>query len=647
MGGFESLPSAIVAPNTSQILPEQVAWRGESFDDETALAIVLHDAQAAEAFTSGKNRFIDCERADNNFRAVGLPKNWPGQESQRAGLTVPVVLEAVEKLEPAIMLALFSDATPFQLSAIGPVPPPVLRAKSNLLRWGIQLSDFKEEIRKCVKSALLYGFTVGRWGWKKATKQSKKYEFATDGSGTVKKIIKDYEIAHPTFECIELRNHLGDPSLREADVRKGRMNLVQIFADASILDDLRDDPTYKNIPTREELAAILAQKSEAATDSIPGSKGMGWRDNQAAIETEIQSLDPLKAPLEILEWVTDDRVITVLQRKIVIRNDETEFGRTTLLSCAFIDVPGSMYGFGISKLLAGEQYLQSSVLNSWLDVAALGLNPAFTAEQGLQTTSQNVKVSPGKILTGPKLTPIPIPDVGPQALNILQTSENRAARRVGANGSDNMPTQALRTAKGVDSFNEGVVDKLQNFIEKFAEKVFIPTLEAFLDICHDKLQPKDIQNILTEMDGKAYEGNILDVYNSRCQIQVLASTKLAARKAAAQVAPLIMNMVMAPAVQESLAAQGMKFNFAEFLGEVVDLAGWDVNALVVPASQDDIARAMQIAAPQPSKAQIDAQAKSSDQQNILQQIEEKGMTQAGVAVVKHALKGSEGEGQPI
>jgi hypothetical protein len=443
MGGFESLPNAIIAPDTAQILPENVAWRGETFDDETALAIVLHDASTAEAFTSGKNRFIDADRADNNFRAAGLPKNWPGVESQRAGLCVPVVMEAVEKLEPAIMLALFSDQQPFQLETIGPDKPEVLRAKSKLLMWGIQLSGFKEEIRKCVKSALLYGFTVGRWGWKTSKKSDTKYEMSVDGSNTVKKLVKDYEISHPTFECIELRNHLGDPSLREADVRKGRFNLVQIFADASILDDLRKDNTYKNIPTREELALIMALKSEAATDSIAGSKSMSWRDNQAAKETDIQSLDPTKAPLEILEWVSEDRIITVLQRKIVIRNDETEFGRSDLLSCAFIDVPGAMYGFGVSKLLAGEQYLQTSVLNSWLDVEALRLNPGFTAEQGLQNTSQNVKLSPGKILTGPKLTPIPIPDVGAEALQMLQTSETRASRRVGANGSDNMPTQAF------------------------------------------------------------------------------------------------------------------------------------------------------------------------------------------------------------
>lgn len=646
MSGFENLEGAIVAP-PAELTAEQVAFRGQSLEDEAALAIVLADAVKAEAFKSGKNTNIDIERADNNFRAQGLPRNWPGADSARAGLCLPVVMEAVEKLGPAIMLALFSDQQPFLLKSIGTVPPEALRAKAALLRWSIQLAEFKEEIRKSVKSCLLYGFTVARWGWKTSKKKSTKYEMSTDGSNTVKPLIKDYEISHPTFETIELRNHLADPSLREGDPRKGRFNLVQIFVDASILDDLRGDPGYKNVPTREELAAILSQRAEPATDSMPAGKDQFWRDNQAAKPTEQQSIDPLKAPLEILEWVDNDRVITVLQRKIVIRNAATEFGRTTLLGCAFIDVPGAMYGFGVSKLLAGEQYLQTSILNAGLDVTALIVNPSFTSEQGLQSTAQNVKVSPGRIISGPKLTPIPIPNVMPQVIEVLQESENRANRRVGANGADSMPTQALRTSTGVNAFNEGVVDKLQNFIEKFCEKVFIPALEAFLDVCHNKLQPKDIQQILSEMDGKAYEGNILEVYNSRCTIEVLASTKLAARRAAAQVAPLIMNLVMAPAVQEALAAQGNKFNFAEFLDQIIDLTGWDVNSLVVPASPQEVQNMMTMAAPQAAKAQAEAGQKKQDQQNVLQQIEETGLMRAGVEVVRHTLKESAAEGQPV
>ena len=642
MSGLESLDTALQPVPLPTLTAEQTAWRGEELDDEAALGLVLADTQTAEAFIQTHNVVLDIERADNNFRAFGLPKNWPGVESQRAGLSMPIIMEFVEKLLAAIMLAFFSDPQPFLLTPTGKTTPEAARAKKNLLRWAIKESGFKEEIRKGLKSALLYGFMVARWGWRTVSRSKTEYGYAP-GTKSVTRVEKSYEVSHPTFESIDLRNVLVDPALREQDVRKARYVIAQIFPDAQTVVDLANDPAYKNVPTRDELTEILAAgNSEPTLDSMEGSKFRTWRDNQAAKETIPQSADPTKAKLEILEYVTADRVITVLQRKIVLRNAPLEFGKTTFLSCAFIDVPGAMYGFGVSKLLAGEQYLQTSTVNSWLDVVALIVNPSFTAEQGLQTTAQNVKVSPGKILTGPKLTPIQIPSVAAEALNVLQTSELRSARRVGAVSGDNLPTQALRTAEGVQSFGQDVVNKLQYFIEMFGDLVFIPALEAFLEVCKAKLEPEAINNILSEMDGKAYEGDILEFYNGTCNIEVLASTKLAARRAAANLAPLIMNLVMAPAVQQALAAQGHKFNFAEFLTEVIELTGWDVNSLIVPASQEDIQRAMVIAAPQAAKAQTDAQSKAQllDQQNQneLGQIEEKGVVQAGVAAVKHVFK---------
>jgi hypothetical protein len=645
---FDQLPTALIPEVTGRLLADQTAFEGEKQADQAALSLVLGDIQIAEAFVSSKTLTREWENADNNYRAFGLPKNWPSTESPRAGLCPPVVMEAVEKLMPTLMLAFFSDSKPFLLERMGKTTAEVARMWEHVLAWAVKESGFKEGIRQCLKSALLYGMCFARWGWKTEERKKKTYHFTQD-----RKVVKKsdpYEISHPTFENIEIRKVLVDPSLREQDCRKGRWVAAQIFTDANGLDELRNDDTYKNIPTREQLREILSAGSEPATDSMSAAKNMSWRDNQAAKETDAQSVDPLKQPLELLEYVAGDRVIVVLQRKIVIRNDFSGFDRTTFLSCAFIDVPGSMYGFGVSKLLGGEQYLQTDVLNKWLDGAALQLNPAFTAEQGLQTTSQQVKVSTGKILTGPKLTPIPVPDLGPAAMNLLQTSENRAARRVGANGGSDMPTQAMRTAEGVNAFGQDVVNKTQYFIEIFSELVFIPALEAFIDICKDRLQPEDVKRILSDADEKIYnemEQNPLAFYSAECNINVLASTKLAARRNAAQLLPLLMNLAAAPNVQDSLTAAGMKFNYKELLDEAVDLTGWDIESLITKATPEEIKRAMAIQAPQPSKAEIDAQSKQQDQQNALGQIEEAGVVKAGVKAIEMSMKHAMEEGKSI
>lgn len=646
--GFETLDTALIPEVTGRLMADQTAFENEKQADQAALSMVLGDVQLAEAFVSSKTLTREWENADLNYRAFGLPKNWPGTESPRAGLCPPVVMEAVEKLMPALMLAFFSDPKPFLLERMGKTTQAVARMWEHVLTWAIEESCFKEEIRKCLKSALLYGMCFARWGWKREERVKKTYTF--DKTRKITKGTEKYEISHPTFENIEIRKVLVDPSLREQDCRKGRFVVAQIFTDANGLDDLRDDPAYKNIPTREELRDIMSAGSEPATDSMPAAKNMSWRDNQAAKETDAQSVDPLKQPLELLEYVAGDRVIVVLQRKIVIRNDFSGFETTTFLSCAFIDVPGSFYGFGVSKLLGGEQYLQTDVLNKWLDAAALHLNPAFTSEQGLQTTSQQVKVSTGKIITGPKLTPIPVPDIGPAASNLLQQSEDRAARRVGANGGSDMPTQAMRTAQGVQSFGQDVVNKTQYFIEIFSELVFIPALLAFVDVCKDNLQPEDVQRILSAADQKSWEemkSDPLSFYCAEFNLRVLDSTKLAARRNAAQLLPMLLQLAAAPNMQDSLTAQGKKFNWAELLDEAIDLTGWDIDSLVVDATPQEIQRAMAIQSPQQAKAQIDAQSKSQDQQNTLQAIEATGIQKAGVKVVEHVLKSSQDTGTSL
>lgn len=650
MSGLENLPQAILPIIPAQIPVEDVAWSGEELSDETALGIVLADVERTEQYVQSKNMVINWELADNDFRAIGLPRNWPNSEKARSGLNMPVVLEAIEKLLPPIMLGFFSDKKPFLLEPFGKTKAEVLRARSNLLLWGIKESGFKEEIRRSLKHCLLYGFTTLRWGWKRVKRSKRQYAFETGGTKIVRKN-KEYEISHPTLEAIEPRNVLHDSQLREHDCRKGRFSCVQLYLSANQLDDLRNDPAYKNIPTREELAEILSANAEPTADSMLGSKYITYREFQAEKQTQPASVDPTQAKLEILEYVTEDRIITVLQRRIVIRNSEND-GQTGFLSCAFIDVPGAMYGLGVDLLCRGEQYMQTHVLNKWMDALDLQVTPAFTAEQGLQTTAQNVVVRTGGVITGPELKPIQIPDVGPAAQVALQASENRAARRVGANGGDNMPTQALRTAEGVNSFGQDVVNKLQYFIEIYAEQVFIPALRAFLQVMHDNLQPEDIQQILSDLDAKAYEGDMLELYNGECDVLVLSSTKLAARRAAAQLIPLLLQLVTADPVQQALAAQGKKFNFAELIEEAVDLAGWDVNSLIVPASEEEIQRMMTMTAPQAAKAQMDVQGKKELQaqqhQNDLEKIEEQGLMRAGVDVVKHTLKESSSEsGIPI
>lgn len=647
---FDQLEQAI--PTTEAMAPitsENAAFHDEGLSDEAALGIVLADVTFAESYQQSKSIVSNMDLADDLYRGWVKPRTWANGK-QRSNLSMPIVLESIEKILPTLYMSIFGTGKdPFYLKPVGRTNPDAARAKSHILSWAIKESGLKEGIRLSLKGCLQYGFCVGNYGWTERETVIKKYVTGPDGKVQSKKETITFNV--PTYESQDLRQLLFDPSCKVQNLRDksqgAKYVIKQVFVDANWLDEHRDDEMYKNIPTREELRDILTANKYVATDSLKGSKTNVWREFQAEPASNPTSADPLNAPLELLEYWSEDRVIVVLQRVLCIRNEESEFTSLPFPSCAFIDVLGSAFGFGIAKLLAGEQRFQTGVLNTWTDSLALSLNPTFQQAKGVGAGTQSISISPGKVLTvDGELKPLVVPSISLEAAGAIDASEQRAAKRVGSQGGSDMPTQALRTASGIQSYQSNVAERLQYFLEIFISMVFIPTLEAFLELCMDHLTKEQIQQILTDAQGKAYQGNVLDVYNANVSVEVLAGVKLAAKQAASQLVPQIMQMVAQQPVQDALAAQGMKFDFAELLDETLELNNWDLDSLIVAMSPADEKR-QQLNNAALIKAQVSAAQQQQQHANDLDTINEKGTVQAGVAIVRQLAKSHADEAQAV
>jgi hypothetical protein len=641
MPGFETLDTAVdLGRALAPVLPDEVKLEDELWSDETALGIVLADVDAGIAFDQARNFVSNLELADDLIRQYVRVRPWPNSDKPRSALGVPVVLEAIEKLMPSIHLSIWgSGKDPFQVTPKGKTSPDAARAWQSLLRWAVRTSDFKENMRLTLKSALTYGFVVGSWGWETCEYKPEKYKLSEDGTNVeLDDDVDTVSIPKPTYEALNIRNLVIDPTCTTQDVRKGRFLAKRITMTGYQLLELADDTTYSNIPSSDELSTILALKEESTVDSMQALKGNQTREFQAQQDTLSVSKDPLAQSLEILEYWTPERVVTVLQRRIVIRNEENEFKALPFVSCAFIDILNSAYGWGVAKLLAGEQRLQQGVLNTWIDSLALTLNPAFQMKKGMGSGSQNVSIAPGKLISvEEEMKPLITPSTTQEAMEAIGASEERANRRVGSNGGSNVPNQALRTGTGVQSFQADVQQKLQYFVEIFLELVFVPVLDSFLKLCKRKLTPEQINNILSEQDGAAYQGSVLDIYNADTQIEIISGVKLTSRQAAAQLAPLVMQMTQSQAMQTSLLVQKKKFNYGEYLDELLELQGLDIGSLIVDATDDDMQRAQQLN-PAAIKTQGDQQLEQQKHQNDLDLVDAKGSIQAETAVVKQMLK---------
>lgn len=644
--GFDTLQNAVdLGAALAPVTAEEVKFEGD-WSDEVALGIVKADIDAALAYEQAKSFVTSIEVADDLIRGYVRVRPWPNTDKPRSALSMPVVLEAVEKIMPFLHLSIFgSGKDPFLVEPVGKTKPDAARAWQALLRWSVKVSDLKEGSRLTMKNCLSYGFCAGFPGWQSQEIQECRYRLTHDGEGVERDPdAKTNVIAIPTYEAANLRNVIFDPCCPTHDPRKGRFVAKRIPITAYDLDAMRDDKTYKNIPTREQLSVILANKEEPAKDAMSSLKPNQTRELQAQADTLPASKDPLMAPLELIEYRTDDRIITLLQQVIVIRNEENTEGKA-VVGCAFIDVLNSMFGFGIARLLNGEQRLQQGVLNTWVDSLALVLNPAFQSIKGtLGNSQQNISISPGKIVTVEgELKPLVATDVSETAQNAIESSSLRAMKRVGAEGGSNLPTSALRTGSGVQAFQGDITQRLQYFMEIYIDLVFVPILKYFLSHAKEHLTPKQINQILTEEDGKAYASDVLDIYNADVKIDITSGVKLTTKQAAAQAAPLILQLLQNAAVQSALQVQGKKFDFANFAKEYLELIGWDVNQLFVDMTADDLKRAQE---------QNQAMSRAAGMMQLQQQkhgddldtVDKKSADQASLAVLRSHLKVEEEKG---
>jgi len=100
---------------------------------------------------------------------------------------------------------------------------------------------------------------------------------------------------------------------------------------------------------------------------------------------------------------------------------------------------------------------------------------------------------------------------------------------------------------------------------------------------------------------------------------------------------MIIQLVTQAPVQDSLAVQGKKFDYAELLDEAIELSGWDLDTLIVDMTPEDQQRQQQQNAAM-VKAQTDAQLEQVKHQNDLSSINEKGTVQAGVSIIRQLAK---------
>lgn len=652
--------------------PSEQAWPDEDQEALTGLKIFQQDKALAMSWVVAQGWVAQWAREEQLYLFKVPIRFWDNSDVPRSAIGMPLVYEHIESVLPQLMAGIFADDPPFICNPRPGTSMDASRANTEILKWELKKANVREETRLGLKYMLVHGTGIWKLGWECYTKKRKiksrkdPYQFIATGgpsggvnvaqSGTNELV--EHEIEEecnmPTFEHRNIRHVLVDPGLRTSDIRKAKFVIDLQYPTILDLDQLRDYEGY-NIPSREILMDIMFPPEEVPNyNPLESQTPTLFKEFNTMPRNMNSTVDRTRRPLELCEYWNNDRVVCVLQNKLVIRNEANPLGRIPFLSCAMADIIDNFWGIGITQLIGQEQRMQQGVINSYLDDLSLNVNGMFTRVRGQNVIPQQLRMRPGGVIDmdtkdGVGILPRP-PLITGDVMTTLQASDSRAARRTAAAESavqGTMPGQnssITRTATGVNSLASGTGTRLQAIIEQFSNQVFVPMLDSFHEMNAMYLDPQQINKILTKELGIAYEGDTLDFINGQFDFDMQAASRLQDRAVARQNLPILFQYLLTQPVTDALTQEGKKIDVGELVNLLFDVTGYKnkQNVIVDMTPQDEQrAQANSPAAQQQAQQQGQQQQQATQQAGKMQLLSADNSAKAGRDTLRELIAKSD------
>lgn len=664
---------------------ENFTFDGLVKTDQSALQLVIADTVRTEKFQEGRLWMSEWRIAKALYEAPVKQEYWRDTLVPRSANSFPLVSQHIRAILDQAMPALFPDNPPFGVEPNDSTPREVARGWEFVLAFQLREVKLKQQLRLVVKDSLVFGTGIGKWGWETFPKSRTVYRRKQDRleiknpipggpsrfldtaeSDEIESIDFTETVSRPFFHRCEINHVLVDPALRVPDIRAAAYVVYRDYLTIRDLNKLRGFEGYE-IPSEDILRKLAEPPAEHAQSShleaeATAFPAQGHRPLPRYLDN---TEDPLEHKLEVLEHWTADRVIVVLQRKLVIRCERNPFGAIPFVSCFWDDMPGTFYAFGVPRRIGGVQTHVQGLRNLRMDDIHMNLQKMWKVKKGTNIAAQPIKAYPGAVFKVDDMAsfePIQQNPVLQEAYNEDQYLLADAEKTTGANElmiQGAMPAQGrssiTRTATGASAFAGASSSRIQSFVEVAADQCLVPLLYAFLVMDKEFLKPSLIRKVVgqekwNEMSKANNSSDLLiDMLNADVQFHMLAGSNMVARKNMSQALPLIMQMLAQPAAQQGLAQAGMKVDWIELFRRMEQATGWKApNDIVVPMTpQDQQRQAMSNPAmvnAQATKQRLaqmhmqDSQLSAQEHQQAMSQIDQKGLADAGTQILVRAIE---------
>lgn len=590
------------------------------WNDEATATLVWDDFQKAKAYVEAENTswLLEWQETDILYQSP-IPYRFERLQSGRPA-RVPrfLVAKMSRTLARGVKRNLFAEQYPFLLRPGARGTQQFADALTYIVGVLMKRMKFQYHGGLQINGQTLYGTGLGKFGIEqrtitKKTRRRKKPPATvklpageetvnTEESDTFEPKSTKVTESWPFYEYRKLGTTLFDPKWCTPDAPEESAGYcVDIdYPDFYDLQQMAQLSCYQKkmskdgktvlcagIPDEATLKKFFFDRqggnAPMATQTEDNMSSMGSMVTHAAARNRQTSVDPLQAPLMLIErWGKDFTVKTILvyeDRKLVIRNEAHELESMCHTACTWWPIENCGYGMGIGRIVGPDQRVNQGALNEALKMLAYPMNAPLVYNRGSENApSQNViwrmggfwAVDPGASGDVNKAVGfLKMPEIPREAFEIIDRSQRGAEELSGADaqmsqGVLNGRQGATRSSFGAQRVAAMSDQNIADPVDSFANGVIIPVVEFLIHYIKTKMPIQEIRQILSQKYAEEILKMIdLDqLLDADFEVAVLAGQKLAAKQGIQQAIPFYLQLLEQPQILEYYHQIGKTVDFA-------------------------------------------------------------------------------------
>jgi len=609
-------------------------------DKGRALTLVVQSASVATAFIANRQWTLLWRDADLLYqspRPMTVYENTYVLEPNVQRFTVAKVVNAVV---PQLYKGLFYDDPPMLMRPRPGTSQEVIDAKTALFSYVLDECGFKTQTKWGLEQMAFLGTGIFKWGydWKDVVtvkREATKLEIpGSDPNGA------DAAFSLPTDEPPKITRSIKTvpmPFFMHRPVDKVLVDYYQTKALKEAIENAIKDGEKGNaikgwtFPDLGALKSLWVKPTSAHTLETENASYIEGVVHHSEKVNQPASPDPLRKPLEVLEYWDKDRKIVVLNREHVICLADNEFKRIPFLSSNWWNRPRAFYGMGLGLIVGQNQRVDQGTINAILKILSFGVNPIYLRDRNDNAPTQVIRTGLGKIMsvtdTEKSYRLLEQPKIDGNLWQALKESEQATESSSGADqmlvqGSSAGPRSSMgRTAGGANILAGASATRLDGPLDNFIEQVFKPFLGIIDWMIFNIMGDGAILHILGKELGDVLvqKLSLQEFHDAQIEYEVLAGSSLAAKRTMAQSMVMLTQILDNPQIQESLADINEEYiDFKPIINMWLEASEWKNRNDIVKKMTDEM-KAKRRANSKAALMQQQIQAKQAGEQQKFQQ----------------------------